>query len=231
MLPLLNPVETKYIQSVTGSHLYYGRAIDYTILPALNEIASEQANPTQQTKQKAQRLMDYVHTHPNSYIRYKASDMILHIDSDAAYLVAPKARSRVAGYFHLSDNPSQGSTPMLNGAIHVECKTLRHVVSSAAEAETAGVYHNATVALPIRVVLQALNHPQPPTPIKTDNSTANGFIHDNIHQKRSKSWDMRYYWLRDRQTQKQFLFFWDKGANNEADYFTKHFPASYHRVK
>ena len=231
MSPLLNPVETKYIQSVTGSHLYYGRAIDYTILPALNEIASEQANPTQQTKQKAQRLMDYVHTYPNSYIRYKASDMILHIDSDAAYLVAPKARSRVAGYFHLSDNPSQGSTPMLNGAIHVECKTLRHVVSSAAEAETAGVYHNARVALPIRVVLQALNHPQPPTPIKTDNSTANGFIHDNIHQKRSKSWDMRYYWLRDRQTQKQFLFFWDKGANNEADYFTKHFPASYHRVK
>ena len=175
--------------------------------------------------------MDYVHTYPNSYIRYKASDMILHIDSDAAYLVAPKARSRVAGYFHLSDNPSKSSKPILNGAIHVECKTLRHVVSSAAEAETAGVYHNATVALPIRVVLQALNHPQPPTPIKTDNSTANGFIHDKIHQKRSKSWDMRYYWLRDRKTQQQFQFFWDKGANNEADYFTKHFPASYHRVK
>ena len=42
---------------------------------------------------------------------------------------------------------------------------------------------------------------------------------------------MRYYWLRDRQTQQQFLFFWDKGSNNDADYFTKHFPASYHRVK
>ena len=85
------------------------------------------------------------------------------------------------------------------------------MVSSAAEAETAGVYHNAQMALPIRVVLQALNHPQPPTPIKTENSTANGFIHDNIHQKISKSWDMRYYWLRDRQTQQQSLFFWDKG--------------------
>ena len=43
--PLLTPVETKYIQSVTGSHLYYGQTIDYTILPALNEIASEQAGP------------------------------------------------------------------------------------------------------------------------------------------------------------------------------------------
>ena len=187
--------------------------------------------------------MDYVNTYPNAYIRYYASDMVLHIDSDAAYLVAPKARSRVAGYFHLSDNPrnfmsetrisdiSKTRKPTLNGAIHVECKTLRHVVSSAAEAETAGVYHNAQVAIPIRIVLQALDHTQPPTPIKTDNSTANGFIHDNIHQRRSKSWDMRYYWLRDRQTQQHFLFFWDKGSNNDADYFTKHFPAKYHRVK
>ena len=44
---LLNPKDTKYIQSVTGSFLYYGRALDRTILPALNEIASEQAQPTQ----------------------------------------------------------------------------------------------------------------------------------------------------------------------------------------
>ena len=208
--PLLTPKGTKYIQSVTGSHLYYGRAIDYTILPALNEIASEQASPTQKTQEKAKRLMDYVATYPNAFIRYYASDMVLHIDSDAAYLVAPKARSRVAGYFYLSNHSANKDKPKLNGAIHVECKTLRHVVSSAAEAETAGVFHNAQMALPIRIALQALNHPQPPTPIKTDNSTANGFIHDNIHQKRSKSWDMRYYWLRDRKTQQQFYFFWDK---------------------
>ena len=187
--------------------------------------------PHKKTQEKAQRLMDYVYTYPNTFIRYYASDMVLHIDSDAAYLVAPKARSRVAGYFHLSNHPNNKSKNTLNGAVHVECKTLRHVVSSAAEAETAGVFHNAQRAIPIRVVLQALDHPQPPTPIKTDNSTANGFIHDNIHQKRSKSWDMRYYWLRDRMTQLQFTFFWDKGSNNEADYFTKHFPASYHRIK
>ena len=27
------------------------------------------------------------------------------------------------------------------------------------------------------------------------------------------------------------FFFWDKGSKNEVDYFTKHFPALYHRVK
>ena len=62
--PLLNPKETKYIQSVTGSMLYYGRALDHSILPALNEIASEQSSPTQSTKEKAQQLMDYVATYP-----------------------------------------------------------------------------------------------------------------------------------------------------------------------
>ena len=40
--PLLNPKDNKYIQSVTGSFLYYGRALYHTILLALNEIASEQ---------------------------------------------------------------------------------------------------------------------------------------------------------------------------------------------
>ena len=124
--------------------------------------------------------------------------MVLHVDSDVAYLMAPKFRSRVAGYFHLSDHLTTTKTPTLNGAIHMEYKKIRHVVSSAAEAEISGVYHNSPAAIPIRIILQALNHPQPPTPIKTDNSTAHGFIHENVHQKRSKSWDMRYYWLRGR---------------------------------
>ena len=91
------------------------------------------------------------------------------------------------------------------------------MVSSVAEAETGGVFYNAQVVIPIRILLHILGHPQPPTPIKTDNAITNDFIHDNIHQKRSKSWDMQYYWLKDRLEQQQFLFFWDKGKNNNAD--------------
>ena len=84
-----------------------------------------------------------MHTYPDTYIRYKASDMVLHIDSDAAYLIAPTARRRVAGYFHLSNHPTTTKIPTLNGAIHVECKTLHHVVSSVSEAEISEVYHNS----------------------------------------------------------------------------------------
>ena len=69
----------------------------------------------------------------------------------------------------------------------MECKTFRHVVSSAVEAEVGGVFHNAQVIIPIRNLLYALNHPRPPTPIKTDNSTVFGFIYNNINQGHSKS--------------------------------------------
>ena len=135
--------------------------------------------------------MDYVFTYPKGYIIYVSSDMILELDSDAAYLIAPKARSTVAGYYHITEDPSITQHPIFNGSIHVECKTLHHGLSSAAEAEVGRVFHTSQVVIPIRTLLHALKHPQPLTSIKTDNSTAFGFIYDNMHQKRFKSWDMR----------------------------------------
>jgi hypothetical protein len=79
--------------------LYYGRAIDYTILPALNDIARQQAKPTVTTMIRARQLLDYVRTYPTTILRYHASAMILHVDSDAAYLVLPEAKSRIASYY------------------------------------------------------------------------------------------------------------------------------------
>ena len=67
--------------------------------------------------------MDYLHTHPEAVVRFQTSDMILYIESDAAYLVLPQARSRVTSIFHLS-NTTAGRPP-LNGAIQDICKTLQ----------------------------------------------------------------------------------------------------------
>ena len=69
----------------------------------------------------------------------------------------------------------------------VECEALRNVVLSAAEAKTGRVFHNAQTVIPICHMLEELGHDQPPTPIKTDNSTTTGFINNNIYQKQSKS--------------------------------------------
>ena len=231
--PLLDKDGTHYVQSVVGSLLYYGRAIEHPLLVGLNEISVDQASPTQKIKQKCQRLLDYAATYPDAVIRFYASDMILHVESDAAYLVLPNAKSRIGGYFYMSSHPPKNPAtipkPQPNGPILIECATLKHVVASAAEAETGGLFRNGQTAVVIRVILEALDHKQPPTPLKTDNSTATGFANSHIRQKRSKSWDMRYQWLRCRENQKQLRIYWDKGKNNTADYYTKHFPPKHHR--
>jgi hypothetical protein len=61
-------------------------------------------------------------------------------------------------------------TPKPNGPILTICKTIRGVMSSAAEAETGGVYGNAQEAIACRISLRALGHPQAATPLKTNNS-------------------------------------------------------------
>ena len=101
--------------------------------------------------------MDYVAIYPKVYIIYYASKIILNINSDVTYLVAPKSRSRVAGYYHLTGDHTKNLK--LNGDIHAECKTLRHMVSSTTEAEVGEVFHNAPIAIPIRTLLHALGHP------------------------------------------------------------------------
>ena len=53
-------------------------------------------------------------------------------------------------------------------------------MSSAAEAELAALYINAREAVYIRQILHEMGHPQPRTPIQTDNSTAEGVINNKI---------------------------------------------------
>ena len=56
----------------------------------------------------------------------------------------------------------------------------------------------------IRTTLEELGHPQPPTPVQVDNTTAHGFVNDTIKIKRTKAIDMRYHWVVDRRKQGQF---------------------------
>ena len=73
-----------------------------------------------------------------------------------------------------------------------------------------------------------MGHPQPKTPIQTDNLMAEGVINNKIQPKRTKAMDMRFHWLRDRESQGQFKIYWRPGKTNLADYFTKHHPPLHH---
>ena len=99
MSPHLNKQETKYVQSPISIFLYYAQALYCTMLPAFNQMAVQRAQLIQNSMEKVQRLLDYVNTYSNTALRFYASDMQLLVDSDAAYLVLPKARSQIVGYF------------------------------------------------------------------------------------------------------------------------------------
>ena len=62
-------IETKYIQSVIGTFLYYTRALDCTMLLALNQMYTQQAQPTQNNMKTVQRLLDYANTYSNTALR------------------------------------------------------------------------------------------------------------------------------------------------------------------
>jgi hypothetical protein len=57
-----------------------------------------------------------------------------------------------------------------------------------------------------------------------------GIINDTVKQRRSKAMDMRFYWIKDRVAQDQYVVHWRKGRNNLANYFTKHHSPSHHRL-
>ena len=103
-------------------------------------------------------------------------------------------------------------------------------MSSAAEDELGALFINARKAAYIRKILIEMGHPQPRTPLQTDNSTAEGVVNKNVQTKKLKSMDMRFHWLRDRESQGQFRIYWRPGKTNRADYWSKtQHPPSLHR--
>jgi hypothetical protein len=56
---------------------------------------------------------------------------------------------------------------------------------SVAEAELGGLYINAKETAYIRQILIKMGHPQPKTPIQTDNSTTEGVKNNKIQPKRT----------------------------------------------
>jgi hypothetical protein len=111
--------------------LYYARAVDPTVLMPLNDIATEQTKATEKTKATTNQMLDYLATHPVATIRYHASDMVLHINSDASYISVSNARSRLEGLFFSGQQIPRANT--LNGSILNIAAVIKNVVASAAE--------------------------------------------------------------------------------------------------
>jgi hypothetical protein len=131
------------------------------------------------------------------------------------------------GTFYLIN---QNDEDFNNGAILTPSSIIKHVMSSASEAELAALYYRCKQAAPIRVTLEEMGHPQPaPTPVTTDDITAQGLTLGTMTPKASKLNNQWFNWLKCRNAQRQFKYLWQKGILNRADYASKHHPARHHQ--
>ena len=124
--PPLDAQGKRFIQQLCGKFLYLGRAVDGTLLCPISPLASQSANPTDDTMRKATQLLDYLGTQEEAVITFNASNMILAVPSDASYLSEPKARSRAGGHFFLSNDTQ---IPANNGAILNIAHIIKNVMT------------------------------------------------------------------------------------------------------
>ena len=134
--PSLSTKRFKRIQYVVGTFAWYAQASDPTMARALSYIVSRQSKGTAKLVEEVRHFLDYCATHPNSGVRFMASDMILALHSDTSYLSEPDSKSRSAGHFYLSKKKDEIFN---NGAVMTLSKIIKHVLASASEAETAAL--------------------------------------------------------------------------------------------
>ena len=174
--------------------LYYARAVDPMMLTAINKIGSRQATADTSILTDIDRFLQYASRWDSAKMRIHASDMQLQVHSDASYLSESKSRSR-AGAFMFLGKLKPGAQP--NAPLLYLSVIISTVVDSATAAEYAALFIAAQAATSLRMTLAELGYPQAATPIICDNQCAVGIANNSFTQKRSKTIDMRYHWIRD----------------------------------
>ena len=221
----LTPAETKELQEIVGVFLFYARAVDPTMLTAINKIASRQAKPTSLIKKEVERFLQYANKWPDATMRIHASNMKLVCHSDGSYLSESEARSRAGGILFLGDC-ADNEAP--NAPICFLSVIIKTVVTSATATEYAAAFIVGQAAISIINTLTDLGYPQNETEIFCDNLCAVGIANNTFNLKRTKTIDMRYHWIRDQVKLRVFRIIWKAGKFNLADFFTKAHPVKHH---
>ena len=94
------------------------------------------------------------------------------------------------------------------------------------------LFMNVMEVKTLRLTLEELGYPQPPTPIHDDNTTVVGIINSTIKHQRSQAMNMRYFRLFCQEAQRILNVKYHPGAENLGDYQTKlHNGAHHERVR
>ena len=135
--------------------------------------------------------------------------------------------------FYLSDKPPNGQSLLIshpfNAPIHVVAKILKMVTNSTMETGVAATFYNCKEGLPFRVILEEMDHPQPPTLVEVGNEAAIVFLLGTMKMKHSKKIDMRLYCVKNRISQQHFPIYWRPRKKKVGDYVSKHHSTVHHQ--
>ena len=70
-----------------------------------------------------------------------------------------------------------------NGLVHVECSIMRNVMALSTEAELGELFENCQKETSTRTSLEEMGHPQPSTPVATENTEANSILNGTEKKK------------------------------------------------
>ena len=110
---LVDNTTKTFVQEVTGVLLFYSRAVDLTMLIAVNKISSDQSKPTKATMEAVDRLLSYAARYPNATIVLRPSNMQLQVQSVASYHSETNARSRACGILYFGINSEMAASMAL----------------------------------------------------------------------------------------------------------------------
>ena len=116
-----------------------------------------------------------------------------------------KGRIRDRANISLSEN---NNMPRWNGPVPTIAKTIKFVMSSASEEELGAMFITAQEMVAMRQTLQEMKWPKPKSPLQTDNSASAVVVNNTTVPRKLKTMDRRLHWIRCREAQGQFRYYW-----------------------
>ncbi len=80
------------------------------------------------------------------------------------------------------------------------------------------------------MTLEELGHPQPKTMVHCNNTTAISNANNTVKRQRSRSMEIRHFWVCDKVAQDAYNVKWHPGQDNLANYQSEHYSRAHHQA-
>ena len=102
--------------------------------------------------------------------------------------------------------------PRWNGPVLNIAQIINFVMSSASEEELGSLLVTAQDIVAMRYTIEEMSWPHPKSTIQIENSAATGVVNNTIVPRKLKTMDLHLHWLRYREAQVKFQYYWASGS-------------------